>query len=73
PPLPSGLDVQAVRRARADHPGALGEPRQLARWLSGLPSPALSRAKLTRHPLSGELARRPFREVLEWCEREPRA
>ena len=71
PPLPADLDVAAVRSARAKHPEALGQPRQLARWLSGLPSPALSRAKLTRHALSGELARRPFREVLAWCESEP--
>ena len=71
PPLPDGLDVVAVRRARADHPGALGQPRQVARWLAGLGSPALTKAKLTRHPLSGELARRPFREVLAWCESEP--
>ena len=70
PPLPSGLDVAAVRRARADHPAALGQPRQVARWLSGLGSPALTRAKLTKHPLSGELARRSFREVLAWCESE---
>ena len=73
PPLPTGLDVTAVRALRADHPAALGEPRQLARWLSGLSSPALSRAKLTRHPLCGELAHRPFHEVLDWCEGEPRA
>ena len=72
PPLPTGLDVTAVRALRADHPAALGEPRQLARWLSGLSSPALSRAKLTRHPLCGELAHRPFREVLDWCAGEPR-
>ncbi len=70
PPLPSGLDVAAVRRARADHPAALGQPRQVARWLSGLGSPALTRAKLTKHPLSGELSRRSFREVLAWCESE---
>jgi ATP-dependent DNA helicase RecQ len=70
PPLPGDLDVATVRQLRAEHPGALGQPRQLARWLSGLPSPALSRAKLTRHALCGELAQRPFRDVLDWCERE---
>jgi ATP-dependent DNA helicase RecQ len=70
PPLPDDLDVATVRKLRAAHPGALGQPRQLARWLSGLPSPALSRAKLTRHVLCGELARRPFREVLAWCQIE---
>ena len=72
PELPSGLDVARVRELRAEHPEALGQPRQLARWLSGLPSPGLSRAKLTRHALCGHLADRPFREVLAWCESEPR-
>jgi ATP-dependent DNA helicase RecQ len=70
PPLPTGLDVVAVRALRAEHPRALGHPRQAARWLAGLPSPALARAKLTRHRLCGELARRPFREILAWCESE---
>jgi ATP-dependent DNA helicase RecQ len=70
PPLPSGLDVTSVRSVRAAHPQALAHPRQAARWLAGLPSPALTRAKLTRHPLFGELARRPFREILAWCESE---
>jgi ATP-dependent DNA helicase RecQ len=71
PPLPSGLDVASVRAHRAAHPDALGHPRQLARWLTGLGSPALTRAKLTRQRLFGELAARPFREVLAWCESEP--
>jgi ATP-dependent DNA helicase RecQ len=72
PPLPDDLDVATVRALRAQHPGALGEPRQLARWLSGLPSPALTRAKLTRHALAGSLGRRPFQEVLRWCELDSR-
>jgi ATP-dependent DNA helicase RecQ len=69
-PLPSGLDVAAVREVRSAHPDALGAPRQLARWLSGLTSPATTRAKLTRHPLFGALADRSFREVLAWSETE---
>jgi ATP-dependent DNA helicase RecQ len=72
PALPGDLDVTTVRQVRAAHPAALGHPRQLARWLSGLPSPALTRAKLSRHALCGELSRRPFRDVLAWCESEPR-
>ena len=70
PPLPADLDVTAVRALASKHRDALGEPRQRARWLVGLTSPALTRAKLTRHPLFGRLAGRSFREVLEWCERE---
>jgi len=68
PPLPTGLDVAAVRRVQADHPDALGRPRQLARWLTGLTSPATTRAKLTRHALFGVLEDRSFREVLAWAD-----
>jgi ATP-dependent DNA helicase RecQ len=69
-PLPSGVDVAAIREVRSAHPAALGAPRQLARWLSGLTSPATTRAKLTRHPLFGALEDRPFRDVLAWVETE---
>ncbi len=68
PPLPGDLDVSAVRALTSKHRDALGSPRQRARWLVGLTSPALTRAKLTRHALFGALAGRSFREVLEWCE-----
>ena len=73
PPLPHDLDVDEVRAQRAAHPAALGDPRQLARWLSGLPSPALTRTKLTRHRLAGTLGRRAFHDVLTWCEQVARA
>jgi ATP-dependent DNA helicase RecQ len=43
---------------------ALGAPRQVARFLCGLSSPAISAAKLTRHPLYGALAEVPFAQVL---------
>lgn len=67
PPLPDGLDVQTFNDLRAAHPKALGEPRQSARFLCGLSSPALSRARLTRHPLFGALEDRRFADVLTWC------
>jgi ATP-dependent DNA helicase RecQ len=67
-PMPSGLDVDAVREVRSAHAAALGAPRQVARWLCGLTSPATTRAKLTRHPLFGVLAERSFRDVLAWAE-----
>jgi ATP-dependent DNA helicase RecQ len=66
PPLPAGLDVAAFGDLRAAHPEALGEPRQAARFLCGLSSPALTRAKLSRHPLFGALEARRFAEVLAW-------
>jgi ATP-dependent DNA helicase RecQ len=52
----------------ATHPEALADPRQQARFLCGLTSPATSRAKLTREALFGALADRHFTEVVEWCE-----
>jgi ATP-dependent DNA helicase RecQ len=52
----------------AAHPEALGEPRQLARFLCGISSPATTRAKLTREPLFGALADRRFLDVLGWSE-----
>jgi len=54
-------EIDAVRRA---HPDALGEARQAARFLCGLSSPALTRAKLTRHPLFGRLETHRFTDVL---------
>jgi ATP-dependent DNA helicase RecQ len=69
PPLPAGLDVAAFTALRQTHPKALAEPRQSARFLCGLSSPALIRARLTRHPLCGTWEHRRFAEVLAWCER----
>ena len=54
-------------RCRAANPDALGAPRQRARFLCGITSPATSRAKLTREPLFGALADRRFADVLDWC------
>ena len=68
PPLPSGLDVAALGALRATHPSALSEPRQVARFLCGLSSPALARARLGKHALAGVCEARPFAEVLAWCE-----
>jgi ATP-dependent DNA helicase RecQ len=70
PPGPVGVGVNAaeVRAVRDAHRDALGEPRQHARFLCGLTSPAISRARLGRHPLFGALEDRRFAEVLAWCE-----
>ncbi len=69
-PLPAPetlLDVSAWQTLRAQHPNALGDPRQAARFLCGLTSPALSRARLGRHPLNGKLETLRFADVLAWC------
>lgn len=47
-----------------EHRDLLAEPRALARFLTGLTSPRLSRARLSRHPLAGALAGVPFAEVM---------
>ncbi|MEN9361997.1 MAG: hypothetical protein RL095_3532 [Verrucomicrobiota bacterium] len=47
----------------------LGHPRQAARFLCGLSSPALTSAKLGRHRLFGALAEIPFRDVLDFAAR----
>jgi ATP-dependent DNA helicase RecQ len=67
PPLSAELDLAAIRALCADQPVALAGPRQLARLLCGLGSPALTRARLTRHALFGAAEHRPFAEVLAWC------
>jgi len=67
PPLPTPKplkDVPGLAALRAEHPAALGHPRQAARFLCGLSSPAVSRAKLGKHPLFGALEDRPFLDVL---------
>jgi ATP-dependent DNA helicase RecQ len=69
PSLPAGADLAAIRAVSAEQPVALGSPRQLARFLCGLSSPWLGRARLGRHPLFGALEDRPFAEVLDWCAR----
>jgi len=47
----------------------LQHPRQLARFLCGLTSPATSRARLGKHPRFGSFAELPFSDVLDFVER----
>ena len=68
PEIGSLVDERALAALRAMHPDALSAPRQAARFLCGLSSPATSRAKLTRDPLYGVLAEHRFAAVLDWCE-----
>ncbi|HUY70867.1 MAG TPA: ATP-dependent DNA helicase RecQ [Gaiellaceae bacterium] len=64
------VDQRAFVALRSAHPGALGLPRQQARFLCGLSSPATVRAKLTRDALYGLVADQRFAAVLDWCEGE---
>jgi ATP-dependent DNA helicase RecQ len=61
-------DEQVLRSYRAKRLDALATPRQLTRFLCGLSSPAVTRAKLQKETAFGILADVPFRRVLEWIE-----
>ncbi|MEI6673929.1 MAG: RecQ family ATP-dependent DNA helicase [Verrucomicrobiota bacterium] len=61
---PSDAEWQVARAVADENHAALATPRQLARFLCGLTSPAGTRARLTRHPAFGLLADLPFADVL---------
>ena len=60
----SSCDRAALDELASEHPAALGTPRQRARFLCGLTSPATTKAKLSRHALFGALAEQRFADVL---------
>jgi ATP-dependent DNA helicase RecQ len=77
-PLPSGhsrrVTVGANEKRKIDdvvaqNSAALRTPRQLARFLCGITSPATTRAKLTRHAAFGLLSDVPFDQVLTIADR----
>ena len=61
-------DRDVLMSLRAEGQTALATPRQLARFLCGLSSPATSKAKLTKHATFGRLAHQPFADVLRFVE-----
>jgi ATP-dependent DNA helicase RecQ len=63
---PQDFDARAFDALREAHPNALRHPRQSARFLCGLTSPATTQAKLSRHTLFGALESRRFADVLAW-------
>ncbi len=67
-PIESVIPRAELDSVRSAHPEALASPRQTARFLCGLNSPALSKARLMKHPLCGRLESYRFGEVLAWCE-----
>ncbi|HEY3414605.1 MAG TPA: RecQ family ATP-dependent DNA helicase [Armatimonadota bacterium] len=69
PAIEAGVEAAVLRSLRDANPAALGRPRQAARFLCGLASPATTKAKLTRDPLFGALDEYPFAEILAWCAR----
>ena len=65
---PDDDELRTIQALRAEGHAALKMPRQLARFLCGIGSPAVTRARLTRHDAFGLLERLPFSEVLELME-----
>jgi ATP-dependent DNA helicase RecQ len=67
PPRTFGpADAALAAELRAECHAALATPRQLARFLCGLSSPAATRARLNRDPRFGRLAEWSFVDVLKW-------
>lgn len=58
-------DIEALRQ---QHPAALGTPRQAARFLCGISSPATSAARLRGNPLFESCVHIPFGKVMEELE-----
>lgn len=74
-PLPCSLDdditgdqLEAINELIAEKHAALRQPRQLARFLCGITSPAAARERLSRHDRFGMLAEVPFQTVLAQAE-----
>ena len=62
------IDLTGFRTLTAEHPAALARPRQQARFLCGLNSPAVSSVRgLRANPLFGCCIEVPFAQVLEDC------
>jgi ATP-dependent DNA helicase RecQ len=57
--------AEELAALRTQYPRELGGARQVARFLCGIASPALSTAKLTRHPCFGCAAEAPFAAVMQ--------
>ncbi len=65
---PGEAEAARLQELRAEGHDALATPRQLARFLCGLSSPATTRAKLRKHRTFGLLQSTPFAEVLTFVE-----
>jgi len=61
-------ELLMIRDLRVEKHAALKTSRQLARFLCGISSPAVTRARLSRHDAFGLLERMPFADVLVLAE-----
>ena len=62
------IDNDAFADVVTGHAAALGLPRQQARFLCGLNSPATTKAKLSKHALNSIFDEHRFHDVLAWRE-----
>ncbi|MGI8908822.1 MAG: RecQ family ATP-dependent DNA helicase [Candidatus Sumerlaeaceae bacterium] len=65
---PADADRVALGELERANPGALSHSRQVARFMCGISSPAIARARLGKHPLFGKYDHLPFTEVLKWAQ-----
>jgi ATP-dependent DNA helicase RecQ len=70
PPVrkPTDDEWMTVRELVRENHAELATPRQLARFLCGMTSPASTRGRLTRHAAFGLLSDLPFADVLAIAE-----
>ncbi len=67
-PTLSTEDIAMIKAIQGERHAALRAPRQLARFLCGITSPATTRERLTRHDHFGCFQGHPFLRILEQCE-----
>ena len=67
-PRISAEDVAVVHGVKKENLPALRTARQMARFLCGITSPAVTRAKLTKHDAFALLTGVPFNDVLAQTE-----
>ena len=68
PPEISVEQTGVIQSLLAERNGPLRTPRQLTRFLCGITSPAVTRARLSRHDAFGLLEEHAFDDVLAYCE-----
>ncbi|MFT7620352.1 MAG: ATP-dependent DNA helicase RecQ [Planctomycetota bacterium] len=68
--IPEDLSWPNFEDLRAEHPEVLGDSVSLARFLCGLTSPSITKARLKKHEHFGRLESIPFTQVLEKISRE---
>ncbi len=71
PPVGTSIgeeDRRAVQQLVMEKHVALQSPRQIARFLCGIASPATTKGKLRKHPAFGRLEDMPFTQVLALAE-----